>query len=30
MSSEDDNVVDLDFCMGDEIYLMDNIKLNGG
>lgn len=30
MSSEDDNVVDLDYCLGDEIYLMNNIKLNEG
>lgn len=30
MSSEDDNVVDLDFFLGDEIYLMNNIKLNEG
>lgn len=30
MSSEDDNVVDLEFFLGDEIYLMNNIKLNEG
>lgn len=30
MSSEDDNVVDLDFFLRDEIYLMNNIKLNEG
>lgn len=30
MSSEDDNVVDSDFCTGDEIHPMDNTKSNGG
>lgn len=30
MSSEDDNVVDSDYCPGDEIHPMNNTKPNEG